>query len=76
MTESFVVSILLSLVATFFALLVVVLGWMGSKVYSKLSDMASTMHNIETDLHGRITYLDRRITRVETKVFDGRLPDE
>jgi len=70
MNDTHIITILLSLTATFFALLVMVLGWMGNKVYSKLSEMATTMHNIETDLHGRITDLDRRGTRVETKVFE------
>lgn len=68
MTEAQMIMILLSLVGVFFAILVVILGWMGNKVYSKLSEMAKTMHNIETDLHGRITNLDRRVTRVETKL--------
>ena len=70
MSDESIIAILLSLTATFFGLLIMVLGWIGNKVYSKLSEMATTMHNIETDLHGRITDLDRRVTRVETKVFD------
>jgi membrane protein implicated in regulation of membrane protease activity len=62
------VNMLLSLVATMFGLLVLVLGWMGSKVYDRLGEMAASMHNIESDLHGKIGALDRRVTRVEARV--------
>jgi uncharacterized protein YoxC len=72
MNETQIITILLSLVATFFGLLVVILGWIGNKVYGKLDDMARTMHNIETDLHGKIGILDRRVTRVEEHVFMDR----
>jgi uncharacterized protein YoxC len=68
MSEATMITILLSLVATFFALLVIVFGWMGSKVYSKLDEMSHTMVNIEHDLHGKIADLDRRVTKVETRI--------
>ena len=67
MTEAWIITTLLSLVATLFGILVLMLGWMGNKSYAKLGEMAHTMHNIESDLHGRISQLDRRVTRVETK---------
>ena len=66
MTEPQLITILLALVATFFALLVAITGWMSNKLYNKLSEMATTMHNIESDTHGRITDVDKRVTRVET----------
>ena len=69
--DEFVVIVLMSLIATLFGLLIAVLGWMGNKVYGKISEMASSMHNIERDLHGRISDLDRRVTRVETRVGVG-----
>lgn len=68
MTEPHLISILLALVAAFFFLLVAMVGWMGNKLYMKLSEMSVSMHNIESDLHGRITDLDRRVTVVETKL--------
>lgn len=66
MSEAQIITILLSLVATFFGLLVVIISWLGNKVYEKLSEMATTMHGIEIDLHGKISSLDRRMTVVET----------
>jgi len=70
MTDQTVMTILLSLVATFFGLLIAILSWLGNKVYNKLEEMSTTMHAIASDLHGKIGALDRRVTRVETKVFD------
>jgi len=67
MDQMWVITVLLSLVAALFSILVLMLGWMGNKLYGKLDEMARAMHNIESDLHGRISNLDRRVTRVETK---------
>lgn len=65
MSEADFITSLLSLVATLFAVLVLILGWLGNKLYAKVAEMTTSMHNIERDLHGRITDLDRRVTRVE-----------
>ena len=65
--ERWVITTLLSLVAVLFAVLVMMLGWMGNKVYTKLGSLATTLHKVESDVHGRISQLDRRVTRVETK---------
>lgn len=68
MSEANLITLLLAVTATFFGLLVAVFSWMGNKLYMKLSEMASTMHNIETDLHGKIADLDRRVTKVEVRI--------
>lgn len=67
MNDTMLLTIASGLVATMFGLLVAVLGWMGSRVYSKLDEMAKTMHSIAGELHNRINGLDRRVTIVETK---------
>lgn len=54
-----------TLVATLFGLLIAILGWMGNKMYEKIAEMASSMRQIEKDLHGQISNLDRRVTRLE-----------
>lgn len=64
--EMWVITTLLTLVASLFGVLIALLAWMGNKVYNKISEMASAMHNIEVDLHGKISDLDRRMTVVET----------
>lgn len=67
MSETVLLTIAASLVATLFGLLVAVLSWLGNKIYTKLEEMASTMHAIAGDLHERINGLDRRVTVVETR---------
>ena len=66
--DMWVITILLSLVATLFGVLIVILGWMGSRVYSRLQELVRAMHNIEVDIYGKISNLDRRITVVETTI--------
>lgn len=65
-TEKWVITTLLALVAVLFSVLVLMLGWLGNKVYTKLGELSKTMHKVESDVHGRISQLDRRVTRVET----------
>lgn len=67
MSETQLLTIASSLVATLFGLLVTVLGWLGSKIYTKLDEMSNTMHSIASDLNERINDLDRRVTVVETR---------
>ena len=57
-----------ALVAAIFGVLLAVLGWIGNKLYAKLEDIASSLHAISGELHERINGLDRRTTRVETKL--------
>jgi cell division protein FtsB len=57
-----------TIVATLFGVLIAVLGWMGNKLYEKVSEMARSMLAIERDLHGQIANLDRRVTRLEDHV--------
>jgi uncharacterized protein YoxC len=67
MTETQLLTMAASLVATLFGLLVVILGWLGNKIYSKLDEMSGTMRSIEWDLHDRINGLDKRVTVIETR---------
>lgn len=69
--EIWVVTILLGLVAGLFSILVMMLGWIGNKLYGKLGELSTTLHKVESDVHGRISELDRRVTRVETKCNIG-----
>lgn len=66
MSDAMIVSTLLALVASLFGVLVMILGWMGNKVYEKLSEMASSLHHVENDLRGQLADLDRRVFTVET----------
>ena len=72
MSETVMLTIAASLVATLFGVLVALLGWIGSKIYEKLNDMAKTMTEIAGDLHERINGIDRRVTVIETRCHDRR----
>ena len=69
---------LLSLVATLFGLLTAVLSWAGMRIFNKLDALSDKLTSQYVDfhskiaegdnvLHDRVTELDRRVTRVETR---------
>lgn len=57
-----------TLVATLFGLLVAIISYIGSNVLSELKRLNEKIQEIATELHARITGLDIRLTRVETKL--------
>lgn len=69
MTETQLLAIAASLVATLFGLLVVIIGWLGNKFYSKLDEISKNLVLMAGELHERINGLDRRVTVVETRVI-------
>lgn len=69
-------AILIGMVAFFFGLLVVVLGWIGSRVHSKLDNLYEVLDTklgetntklgfIERDLRQEMVNLDRRVSWME-----------
>lgn len=72
MTETQMLTIAASLVATLFAVLVALLGWLGSKVYEKLNEISKTLVDMAGELHERINGIDRRVTVIETRCHDRR----
>ena len=72
MSESQFLSITISLVATLFGILILIVGWLGSKVYIKLDEMSKTMRDMTLELHDRIGGIDRRLVRVEDRVLVDR----
>lgn len=66
MTEGQMLSIASSIVATLFGLLVLILGWIGNKLYSKLDEISKRLERMAGELHERINGIDRRLTVVES----------
>lgn len=66
MSETIMLTIAASLVATLFGLLVAIIGWLGNKFYSKLDEISKNLVSMAGELHTRINGLDRRLVRVET----------
>lgn len=72
MTETQLLTLAASLVATLFGLLVAILGWLGNKFYSKLDEISGNLVKMAGELHDRINGLDRRVTKVETQCEERR----
>lgn len=66
MADTILLTIASSLVATLFGLLVLIVGWLGNKLYSKLDEMSQSLNTMAGELHNRINGIDLRLTVVET----------
>ena len=67
MSESLLLTVSMSLVATFFAMLVAIIAYGGTKVISKLDAMVDKLNDVASELHQRINGIDRRVTVIETR---------
>lgn len=66
MSETVILTISLGLISVFFGLLMTVIGWIGNKLYGKVDEMSKNLQSLASELHERITGIDKRLTRVET----------
>jgi membrane protein implicated in regulation of membrane protease activity len=66
MSDTQLLTIASSLVATLFAILVMMTGWLGNKFYGKLDEISKNLVQMAGELHQRINGIDRRLTVVET----------
>lgn len=70
MADNTLTALALSLVATLFGLLILILGWLGAKLYSKLDEMSKNLVLMASELHTKINVIDLRLTKVETRCDD------
>lgn len=68
MSETTLLAIAASLVATLFGVLVAIIGWLGNKFYTKLDEISKNLITMAGELHDRINGIDRRLVRVETTI--------
>ena len=68
MTETTMLVVASSLVATLFGLLVAIIGWLGNKFYAKLDEISENLITMAGELHDRINGIDKRLVRVETTI--------
>ncbi len=57
-----------ALIGLLVAILVAMLGWIGTRIIVRLDLMVDRLNKVSGELHTRINGLDTRLTRVETKV--------
>lgn len=57
--------VLIGLLASCFAILIVLLSWIGSRLHNKLDETIKILRAIERDLRGDLSKIDRRVTRIE-----------
>ena len=67
MSDTMMLTLASSLVATLFSLLILILGWLGNKTYNKLDEISGNLIKMAGELHSRINGLDRRLVRVESR---------
>jgi hypothetical protein len=72
MTDQAFTALMLSLVGTFFGLLVAVLGWMGNKIYLKLEEVNLNLGKLDRDLTTKVHEIDKRVTRLEAVPMAAR----
>lgn len=68
MSDTTLLAVAASLVATLFGLLVAIIGWLGNKFYTKLDEISKNLILMAGELHDRINGLDRRLVKVETTI--------
>lgn len=73
MTDQAFTALMLSLVGTFFGLLVAVLGWMGNKIYLKLEEVNLNLGKLDRDLTTKVHEIDKRVTRLEAVPVISRI---
>lgn len=67
MPETQILAVATSLCATLFGILILLLGWLGNKIYTKLDEMNKSQIAMASCFHDKLNVLDRRVTVVETK---------
>ena len=63
MSDTQLMTISAQLVAALFGILIMLLGWLGSKLYSKLESMSDAFNEIKRE----IQKIDNRVTRLEER---------
>jgi hypothetical protein len=67
MPEMNMLSILMGIIGTLVGLLTVVIGWIGTRIHSRLDSISTSLSGIEKDLRKDLSSLDRRLVAVETR---------
>ena len=65
-SEVTLLAIALSVIAGLFGILILILGWIGGRLYNKLDEVVINLQKMASELQDRITGIDKRVTAIET----------
>ncbi len=49
--------------------LLAVIGWLGTRVITRLDDLVNRLDQVKDDMHTRMSRMENRLTKVETLVM-------
>lgn len=67
MSDNLMITIVLGLVAALFGLLMLLLGWLGDKLYTQIEQLGRAITVLAGELHSKINIIDGRLIRVEAR---------
>ena len=67
MNELNILGFLMGAIGGLIGLLTLVIGWIGSRIHTRLDDISKSLSSIEKDLRKDLSSLDRRLIAIETK---------
>ena len=59
---------LMTIIGILVSILIVIIGWIGSRIYEQLGEINITLTNIDKELRQELSRIDTRLTVVETKI--------
>lgn len=59
---------LMTIIGILVSILIVIIGWIGSRIYEQLGEINITLSNIDKELRQELSRIDTRLTVVETKI--------
>ena len=71
--EQIAVQTLLSIIATMIGILVILIGWIGNRIFTRMDRMQDILRDSETHIHRRLDNHEHRITKAETILSPSRV---
>jgi hypothetical protein len=65
MNDSYLINMMLPIISGLMATLILIIGWIGNRLHTRLDDINKTLGKIEHDLRQDLSSLDRRVTMIE-----------
>jgi hypothetical protein len=65
MSDSYLINLILPVISGLMATLILIIGWIGNRIHTRLDEISKTLGTIERDLREDLADLDRRLTILE-----------